>query len=77
MTDLEQRPEPDPPARSPDRWGSSFFKLVQVSGLATFLYEAFVEKNDRPWLLLCSMGMMLGAIGLQALVRVISRVAGG
>lgn len=77
MNDLEQRPELAPPAPRPDRWGASFFKLVQVSGLATFLYEAFVEQIDRPWLLLCSMGMMLGAIGLQAAVRVISRVVGG
>lgn len=70
MTDLEQHETPPPGTAPPrDPWQIWFSRLVQVAGLGIMLYETMVEHTDRPWLLLCSMSMLLGGIGLQAVVR--------
>lgn len=66
--------EPEPshdtqPSPLRDPWAIWFSRLVQVTGLAIMVYETLVQKIDRPWLLLCSMSMLLGGLGLQAVVR--------
>lgn len=61
--------QPEPPATPTDPWSIWFSRLIQIVGLALVIYEALVEENDRPWLLLIAAAMMLGGVGLQLLVR--------
>jgi hypothetical protein len=69
LTDeVEPTGPPDRPSPS-DPWGIWFSRLVQIAGLGIMVYETLVEKVDRPWLLLSAMSMLLGGIGLQALLR--------
>lgn len=70
MSNIEPRPEHELSERSTtDPWSIWFSKFIQVFGVAIMAYEAFVEHADRPWLLFCAMGMLLGATGLQAILR--------
>ncbi len=53
---------------APDPWSVWFFRLVQVTGLASFIYELLFEKADRPYILLVGLAMMLGGAGIQLIV---------
>lgn len=73
MTDLEPHnheppQEPSPPTAS-DPWSIWFSKLVQVAGLGIMVFEARPGGEQRPWLMLFATGMMLGALGLQLILR--------
>lgn len=81
MSDLEQRPDAparrDPPAPRPEPWSATWSWIVRLFGLAIMAQQAFFEQQDRQWLLLCAMGMMLGEVGLKSLLRVVLRNMGG
>jgi hypothetical protein len=55
------------PAPTPDRWSRWFFRLVQLVGLALGVNEAL--GRGRPWVLLFSGALILGAIGLRIMLR--------
>lgn len=81
--DLEPRShdEPQPPEVSPastgsDPWHIWFSRAMQIFGLLFMLFEAarilFTPAgtfSERPWLMMFSAGMMLGGMGLQAVLR--------
>jgi hypothetical protein len=65
---------PTPPAA--DRWSLWFPRTMQSTGLLAFVYEVVVERQDRPWILLVAMAMMLGGVGLRLVLNyVLGRVA--
>lgn len=74
MTDDLEAP---PPARPPEPWSGWWSWTVRIMGLVIMAQQAFFEQEDRQWLLLCAMGMMLGEIGLKAGLRFMMRAAGG
>lgn len=76
MTNEEERKEALPPPEVREPWSIWWSRVVQVAGLGIMGYETFVEHADRQWLLLCSMGMMIGEIGLKALFRMLIRATG-
>jgi hypothetical protein len=39
--------------------------------------QAWFEQQDRKWLLLCAMALMLGELGVKSLFRFLLRDAGG
>lgn len=72
--------ERDPqPAPSSDPWSIWFSRLVQVAGFGVFIEQVIVSQGspDRPWILLISLAMMLGGLGLQLLLRALVRIGGG
>lgn len=85
MSDLENRPEPQPPeppdpslpSTGSDPWQIWFSKVVQVIGLLIMIFEAArilliadeTKFAERPWLMMFAMGMLLGGMGLQAVLR--------
>lgn len=79
MSDLEPRRDAQaqtPPATA-EPWSVWWSWTVRLSGLAIMGHQAFFEQEDRQWLLLCAMGMMLGEIGLKAGLRFLLRQGGG
>lgn len=58
MTDSKQQQATDP-------WSIWFFRLVQLVGLGSFIYELAFSRLDRPYILLVGLAMMLGGAGLQ------------
>lgn len=82
MTDLEQRPDEPPERRDPNSphpepWSATRSWIVWGLGLAIMAHQAFFEQEDRQWLLLCAMGMMLGELGLKSVLRFVMRNTGG
>jgi hypothetical protein len=83
VSDLEP-PRDTPPDRrattsapSPEPWSAGWSWTVRLLGAAIMAHQAFFETEDRQWLLLCAMGMMLGELGLKALLRFLLRTGGG
>lgn len=58
---------PDRPP-SPDRWGTWFPRLIQSLGAAGGFNEIFINKAERPWVLLFIGGLILGMEGVRAFV---------
>jgi len=60
-----------------DPWAIWFSRLIQLAGLGTFVEQVIVGQGDadRPWVLLISLAMMLGGLGLQLLLRALIRIA--
>jgi hypothetical protein len=61
-----------------DRWTLWFFRIVQVVGLAIIIEQLIVGqgKEDRPWILLIGLAMLLGAFGIQLGLRAVMRIGG-
>lgn len=62
-----------------DPWTIWFSRLLQIIGVATFIEQLVVGQGntDRPWILLISLAMMLGGLGLQMLLRALLRLGNG
>lgn len=62
-----------------DPWSIWFSRLIQLIGLGTFVEQVIVGQGspDRPWVLLISLAMMLGGLGLQLLLRAFLRIGNG
>ena len=69
-------PGPPKPSRQDQPWPAWWSWVVRFMGLAIMAQQAFFKEEDRQWLLLCAMGMMLGEIGLKALVRFFQNMGG-
>ena len=84
MSDLETngRPPPDistpadPPSHPVEPWPAAWSWAVRILGLLIMSQQAFLENEDRQWLLLCAMGMMLGELGLKSILRFLLRNSG-
>lgn len=59
-----------------DPWTTWFFRLVQIGGLGVILHEVVGREGERPWVLLTAWAMLLGAIGLQLIVRAFVSIKG-
>lgn len=72
----EQSPAPKQERQDP--WTIWFSRLIQLIGVGTFVEQVFVSQGatDRPWVLLISLAMMLGGLGLQLLLRALLRLGG-
>lgn len=55
------------PVTRPDAWSRWFFRAVQVSGWGLAIHEALGA--GRPFVLLFSGAMILGSVGVRAVVR--------
>lgn len=64
-------------AQQPEPWPKGWSWFVRILGAATMVQQVWFEQEDRQWLLLCAMGMMLGEIGLKAGLRFLMRNVGG
>ncbi len=64
---------------STDPWAIWFSRFLQIIGVGTFLEQLIVGQGgaDRPWILLISLAMMLGGLGLQMLLRALTRIGSG
>lgn len=62
-----------------DPWTIWFSRLLQIIGVGTFIEQLIVGQggDDRPWILLISLAMMLGGLGLQLLLRALIRIGSG
>jgi hypothetical protein len=73
VSDIEPRREEGPPESLPptasDPWQIWFSRAMQAVGLLIMVFEARPGGEQRPWLMLFATGMMLGAIGLQLIIR--------
>lgn len=69
--------EPVPEVEVNDRWSLWFPRTMQSTGLLAFVYEVVIERQERPWILLVAMAMMLGGVGLRLVLNyALGRVAG-
>lgn len=67
---------PETPPSRPDPWTVWFSRFLQVTGLGAFIEQLVVGQGapDRPWILLISLAMMIGGLGLQILLRAVLRI---
>lgn len=77
MTDLEPGQNTKPAAQQQEPWSPWWSWAVRGLGFVIMAQQAFLKDEDRQWLLLCAMGMMLGEIGLKAGLRFLLRNTGG
>ena len=68
-----------PTTTKQDPWSIWFSRLIQIIGLGTFIEQVAVGQGhtDRPWILLISLAMMIGGLGLQLLLRALIRIGNG
>lgn len=60
-----------------DLWTKWFTRIIQLIGAGTFVEQVVVgqlTEEDRPWILLISVAMMLGAQGLRMFLKGILNV---
>lgn len=62
-------PDDTPIPEPSDRWSLWFPRAMQSTGLLAFVYEVVIERQDRPWILLVAMAMMLGGVGLRLVLN--------
>jgi hypothetical protein len=74
---VTSQPKSKPPPAPQDLWSIWFSRLMQIAGLGLVIYEATVERVDRPWLLLVATAMMLGGLGLRLVVEWALKRLGG
>ena len=81
MSELERPSETSPAATQqpvpPEPWPPLWSWIVRILGTAIMVQQAWFEQQDRKWLLLCAMALMLGELGVKSLFRFLLRDAGG